>query len=258
VGKPWIAVLPVAAVLLLAGAIWMALIGETDVANTGSGHFSPDLEVPASDESEERDTGRSAAKPVPPAGGSANRHASGETGERSGPAIPHRDSAPTDEAHGPKNAADAADGQGSAADLPERPKHLQFQLPDGRILEESDRGQEWSGWKLEAATLGFEYGMAYHTLYGNHSEVLGEEEVEIGDYRATLALIERTTPAAAESEEPSWEYWLYVAEPATNGPGYGYAYCLIVHADERSEEARQAALEIGSTLRLTPRVERQE
>jgi hypothetical protein len=240
VGKAGNAVLAVSAVLLLAVALCLASSGEADVADAGSGSKASNAEV-AVDGTDLRGTDRVADNPVPAAGGPANRHASAETGVRDDVAT-----------------SDETDGLGSAPDMPGRTKHLQFQLPDGRLLEESNQVHEWHGWKLEVITLGFEYGMVHHSLYGNHSEVLGEEEVEIGEYRATLALVERTPPAAAESDEPSWEYWLYVAEPVTVVPGYGYAYCLIVHADERSEEARQATLEIGSTLRLTPGEERQE
>ena len=228
-GKAGNAVLAVAAVLLLAVALCLASPGEADVSDAGSGSKASNAEV-AVDGTELRDADRALDNPEPAADGPANRHASAETGVR-------------DDAE----ASVEADGQGSAADMPGRTKHLQFQLHDGRLLEESNQGHKWHGWELEVITLGFEYGMLHHSLYGNHSEVLGEEEVEIGEYRATLALVERTPPAAAESDEPSWEYWLYVAEPDTVVPGYGYAYCLIVHADERSEEARQATLEIGSS-----------
>ncbi len=61
---------------------------------------------------------------------------------------------------------------------------------------------------------------------GNHAKVLEREEVTIPAGRATLALVERTAPAAAGPHDPTYEYWLVVVRKYPGRDDMLVAYSL--------------------------------
>jgi hypothetical protein len=148
------------------------------------------------------------------------------------------------------------DSPSMVSDSPGSPTYARVELPDGQVLDPWTGRGEWMGMKVEVLTIGYDADLSFHTaVYGHHAEVEEEEEIVIGEYRATLAHVRRMPPAADEGGKPVHEIWLSVTEPDGNRPDAGFAHCLIVHAGEDREaagKAAKAALDLAGAFRLVP------
>jgi hypothetical protein len=85
---------------------------------------------------------------------------------------------------------------------------------------------------------------------GNHAQVLHEEKVGTPVGAATLALVERTLPAASRNKTPSYEYWLVTWRPHPERTDMGLAYAIRAAIVGQPDAARQEVLDLAKTWRI--------
>ncbi len=102
-------------------------------------------------------------------------------------------------------------------------------LPDGRVVTDGGGTPPltWEGMSVSLQAQGAYGPSVMRGLIGNQADVLKTSAVLLPVGQAYAAVVRRTSPAAAGSTPPRYEYWLAVLRPDPLHPGKKVAYCLV-------------------------------
>lgn len=144
-----------------------------------------------------------------------------------------------------------AEGNWYVAALPTEWATQSVILPDGRSFSEYDGEYEGKDMRLELQRLGIgPGGSPIKQAVGNHSDITESYELDLPVGRATFAAVERTPPAAAMSDEITYEYWLILLRDDPERADMKRAYCLTGIVTGDREEAKAELLEMAKTWKL--------
>lgn len=123
-------------------------------------------------------------------------------------------------------------------------------LPDGRSFSEYDGAYAGKHIRVEFSRLGVSAEAPIQSAVGNHASVVETEEIELPVGRVTLAKVERTPPAAANSDKIAYEYWLVLVRSDPERTDSKRAYVLNGSVTGELAAAREELLDIAKTWRL--------
>ena len=128
-------------------------------------------------------------------------------------------------------------------------------LPDGRTLTAQEaNGVQWEGLDLKLLTVGVGTVDPIGSAVGNHAAVVSQEPVALSAGAATLALVERSQPAAAQATAgtaaASQEYWLIALRPYPGRTDMNLAYVLQASFSSAPADARGQMLELAKGWQL--------
>lgn len=108
--------------------------------------------------------------------------------------------------------------QGNLANVSTK-AHTSLTLPNGKVIKKIIQPVRWKDLSIQLLiTSPTASKQDYKGVIGNHSTVLSHQKVSTSGGQATLVLNERTQPAAAQSNNKTYEYWVIV-----NKSSYTYA-----------------------------------
>jgi hypothetical protein len=127
-------------------------------------------------------------------------------------------------------------------------------LPNGTVLSTSSEA-EATRWKdieihllMTAVPPAHPYGQA---VVGNHSQILSQEFISTPNGQAWFALNERTPPAAEQSGNATYEYWVAI-ERTSASTRYNIDYCIEAVVTGSRSEARAEVLQLLAGWKVPP------
>jgi hypothetical protein len=128
-------------------------------------------------------------------------------------------------------------------------------LPGGKTLTAQEtNGVQWQGLDLKLLAVGVGTTDPIGSAVGNHATVVSQEPVTLSAGAATLVLVERSQPAAAQATAgtaaASQEYWLIVLRSYPGRTDMNLAYVLQASFSGAPADARAQILDLAKGWQL--------
>ena len=129
-----------------------------------------------------------------------------------------------------------------------------LRLPNGTVLSTSSeaKGTRWKDIEVHLLMTAVPPGHPYEqAVVGNHSQILSQEFISTPNGQAWFALNESTPPAAEQSDNATYEYWVAI-ERTSASTSYSIDYCIEAVVTGNRSEARAEVLQLVAGWKVPP------
>lgn len=123
-------------------------------------------------------------------------------------------------------------------------------LPNGLTFSEYDGVYEGSDVRMQFQRLGVGASGGAREAVGNHAEIVKRETIVLPVGQTNYMEVKRTPPAAAQSDEATYELWFVLLRDDPERPDAKRAYCLTGIVTGDREKAAKQLTELAKTWKL--------